>query len=391
MATPGYKTNSPISSIPESLNLASVGDYVALQYYAIFNIGTPGQSLSLVLDTGSSWVWVPGPKCACHVSTPFNSSASSTYNSTLTRLDLYYGVGEVHGYLGSDFIEIDGKKASQSFVLVDQDYNLDGLQADGLMGLAFSGLSGGHPTFVESLKSQGQISNATFSIYLSNPIDPYLESSFIIGGSDAEQYGIGEMERIDVSTNMGYWLVVVGTIRIDGVAHGSQHIGILDTGTSMLFGPSAQVNAIKDAIIKSVGTCTDDSYLFCTCEGGDLSSFPVIEFVVGEQSFAIQPENYVMDFDGICLVLVESSNDVYWVIGQPFFRQFYTVHDMENEAVFVWNAKTNSNSLSSGVSSERTGVSASATGVIAIGAIALAGYLYRRSRTSELTSPLLHT
>ena len=391
MATPGYKTNSPISSIPESLNLASVGDYVALQYYAIFNIGTPGQSLSLVLDTGSSWVWVPGPKCACHVSTPFNSSASSTYNSTLTRLDLYYGVGEVHGYLGSDFIEIDGKKASQSFVLVDQDYNLDGLEADGLMGLAFSGLSGGYPTFVESLKSQGQISNATFSIYLSNSNDPYLESSLIIGGSDEEQYGIGEKQRIDVNTGMGFWLLVVEVLRIDGVAHGSQNIGILDTGTSMIYGPTAQVNAIKNAISKAVGTCTDDYYLFCPCEGGDLSSFPVIEFVIGKQSFAIEPENYLMNWEGECLVLMESSYDVYWIIGQPFFRQFYTVHDMENEAVFVWNAKTNSNSSSSGGSSEGTGVSASATGVIAIGAIALAGYLYRRGRSSELASPLLHT
>jgi saccharopepsin len=46
-------------------------DYQNLQYYAPISLGTPAQDFKVVLDTGSSNLWVPGTACnsiACFVS-----------------------------------------------------------------------------------------------------------------------------------------------------------------------------------------------------------------------------------------------------------------------------------------------------------------------------------
>ena len=55
-------------------------------------------------------------------------------------------------------------------------------------------------------------------------------------------------------------------------------------------------------------------------------------------SFEISPETYLFPYRDECVVLIEKSNDVFWVLGMPFLREYYTVYDMENLEVLVYKS-----------------------------------------------------
>ena len=108
------------------------------QYYANISLGTPPQSLSAVLDTGSSYVFFPSSSCAssCSGSTRFNSARSTSFTALGRQKTLSYGVGSVYGTMGSDTLAVgNGSLAAQgvTFVLAEQMQDSDTRRADGLI------------------------------------------------------------------------------------------------------------------------------------------------------------------------------------------------------------------------------------------------------------------
>lgn len=110
------------------------------QYYANISLGTPPQSLSAVLDTGSSYVFFPSPSCgsSCSGSTRFNSAKSTSFTALGTQKTLNYGVGSVYGTMGSDTLAVGNGSVSLAaegvaFVLAEQMEDSETRRADGLI------------------------------------------------------------------------------------------------------------------------------------------------------------------------------------------------------------------------------------------------------------------
>jgi hypothetical protein len=75
-------------------------------YYADVGIGTPPQMFQLVLDTGSSDLWVAVTGCTiCNPVTPtFNTSESSTFQGSDHSVHVPYGSGSINGFVSSDTV-----------------------------------------------------------------------------------------------------------------------------------------------------------------------------------------------------------------------------------------------------------------------------------------------
>lgn len=323
---------------------SSLINYSNFQYVVYISVGTPLQELSFIIDTGSSWTWLPATSCDCHNSDHrFDSSKSSSFISKAENKEINYGEGHVEGILSIETFQISGLEVNeQVFVLIYEDSALDNLQSDGIFGLGFRSLSDGYLTVIENLKEQGEIDNAIFSIYLSDINEGSLNSAITIGGSDAEYYGTGEPIELEISKEFGYWITSIDLVQIGDVKSKDYTLAILDTGSSMIYGPAQQVSVVLDEISRKINDCTLESYLECPCTKGQYNDFPDFSLDMGGYIFTITPENYLYYSSGSCMVMILNSNDFYWLLGQPLFREYYSVFDMEKEKITFYKATKDS-------------------------------------------------
>jgi saccharopepsin len=125
----------------------TTADYSNLQYYAEIGLGTPPQSFKVVLDTGSSNLWVPGASCtsiACFLHAKYDATASSSYKQNGTAFGIQYGSGSVEGYISKDILEIgDLKIKNQLFGEATKEPGLAFAfgKFDGILGLAYDTIS----------------------------------------------------------------------------------------------------------------------------------------------------------------------------------------------------------------------------------------------------------
>ncbi len=80
----------------------------------IVNIGTPSQSVRVIVDTGSYDFWV-NPTCAesseellCEINGHYNPDVSSSSSSLESDMDILYGSANVQGAYYLDSVKIAG-------------------------------------------------------------------------------------------------------------------------------------------------------------------------------------------------------------------------------------------------------------------------------------------
>lgn len=77
-----------------------VRSFFGMEIFLEFDLGTPGQTLAILVDSGSDWFWVTNSQCRlCGGHTRFDHKLSSSYKDMETnKITLSYGSGDLKGY-----------------------------------------------------------------------------------------------------------------------------------------------------------------------------------------------------------------------------------------------------------------------------------------------------
>jgi len=315
-----------------------INDYENSQYYGEISLGTPEQTFNVIFDTGSSDLWVASSQCdsSCGRHAEYDSSKSSSYQANGTEFKIMYGSGPVSGFQSVDLLDMGG------LIVKDQMFaevtDASGLGAayrlgkfDGILGMAFDVLSvNSVATPFDNLISQGLIDTAQFAFYLGNSrMD---KGELVLGGTDPAHY-TGDITWVNL-LSATYWEITMGGMSVDGTSYvGAQGTkAIVDSGTSLLTGPSDTVAAIAEQIgAKEI--IAGEYMVKCDYEG-----LPDFVFTIDGKDYTLSAEDYLIPDGDLCLLGmigldIAPPTGPLWILGDVFMRKYYTVFDTENERV----------------------------------------------------------
>ncbi|GIK01569.1 vacuolar protease A [Aspergillus viridinutans] len=322
-----------------------VDNFLNAQYFSEISLGTPPQKFKVVLDTGSSNLWVPGSDCtsiACFLHTKYDSSASSTYKKNGTEFSIKYGSGELSGFVSQDTLQIgDLKVEKQDFAEATNEPGLAFAfgRFDGILGLGYDTISVDKivPPFYNML-DQGLLDAPVFAFYLGDTNEEGDDSEASFGGVDKDHY-TGELIKIPLRRK-AYWEVDFDAIALgDNIAELENTGVILDTGTSLIALPST----LADLLNKEIGAKKGFTGQYSIeCDKRD--SLPDLTFTLAGHNFTIGPYDYTLEVQGSCISSFMGMDfpepvGPLAILGDAFLRKWYSVYDLGNNAVGLAKAK----------------------------------------------------
>jgi len=309
-----------------------ISDFQNAMYYGEVDVGTPGQKIQVVWDTGSSNLWVPNtrPWLASTWHNIYDHTKSSTYKANGSKFHIEYGSGPVSGFYSSDTVSFAGMQLDDFIFAEINDYSGLGIayrvgKFDGILGLGFDSISVGHvSTVMNALVTSKQLDEPVFGFFLGNNAEGELE----FGGVDPKHYS-GEFTYVPLSSAT-YWEVDLDAVKLGGDSLSSTKKAIIDSGTSLLAGPTQEIAAIAQ---KLGATSVAGKAWAVDCS----KDVPDMTFTLGGKDFLLKKEDLILQQSGSQCILgmqgidVPAPNGPLWILGDVFMRKYYVKFDWGNK------------------------------------------------------------
>ncbi|VDP13394.1 unnamed protein product [Soboliphyme baturini] len=385
------------SSRESNVNLIkrNFDDVCPLIYVAEIQIGTPSQNLTVLMDTGSSDLWVTGTKCnnadcshvyckipflcrwfcdksccegknednPCANKHKFDVQASRSFKRMRKRFGLKYETGSCSGFVGTDRI---GGICVQNQVLGVADKLASfftELPADGICGLGFAPLSAmdAIPP-VQRMINQKLLEQPIFTIWMKQT-DYYqtVGGQLTLGGFDSDH--CSSTCRWVPLTKASYWEFYIDSVSIAPTMTSPQIVistsmsnnkikAISDTGTYLIFGPQDEVKRLAYSLgakYDQENELTDHKeilpwYIYpfqyvVPCYYAYI--LPSVVVTIRGNAYPITAQTYVIPTpEGKCMLgflgrEYNSSLDSgpAWILGDCWIRQYCQVYDMWNKRI----------------------------------------------------------
>jgi len=317
-----------------------IDDFMNAQYYGDIGVGSPPQIVSVIFDTGSSNLWVPSKNKFLQRHHLYKHQSSRTYEPNGTKFHIQYGSGAVTGVFSKDDVTL-GPFSVKGYTFAEVD-DTGGMgpayylaKFDGILGLGWDSIVvGGGPTIFNQLVKSGQLDEPVFAFYLTGSDGK--DGELLLGGVDPAHYS-GNFDTIPL-TSETYWQVALTGVRVGGRPVSSTTKAIIDSGTSLLAGPSHEVRQLAQAV--GATPMIAGEYAI-SCDAPNATS---IEFELDGHSYKLEPSDYILNTGGACLfgmmgIDIPAPAGPLWILGDVFMRKYYVKFDYGSQSVGIAVAK----------------------------------------------------
>ncbi|TRM67800.1 aspartic peptidase domain-containing protein [Schizophyllum amplum] len=312
-------------------------NFMNAQYFTEITLGTPPQNFKVILDTGSSNLWVPSAKCtsiACFLHAKYDSASSSSFKENGTAFAIQYGTGSMEGFVSNDVLTIgDIAIPGQDFAEATKEPGLTFAfgKFDGILGLGYDTISVNHitPPFYNMVNKK-LIDEPVFSFRLGSSEEDGGEAIF--GGIDKSAYK-GDLDYVPLRRK-AYWEVELEKISFNGEELELEMTGAaIDTGTSLIALPTD----IAEMLNAEIGAKKSwNGQYQVPCES--VPNLPELSFYFGGKAYPLKGTDYILEVQGTCIssftgMDINLPGGSLWIIGDVFLRKYYTVYDLGRDAV----------------------------------------------------------
>ncbi len=334
-------------------------------YMINFTLGTPAQEvIGVVIDTGSSDLWVSSPKnklcekIGCYSYGTYDPDLSSTWKYNNSKFAIYYGDNTyAKGDFGMDTMQIgDVSIPNLNFAVA-----LDSDSPVGVFGIGFNTLEvapNSYINFPGALVANGLINSQAYSIFLN---DKNAESGTILFGAVDHSKYEGPLITVPIVSNTRTAVRLTGlSIEDRGCEINTfpayswysstfgQHnkdglFALLDTGSTLTMLPKNFVAAIG----KAFDAYYEDGNYFYSCNAEERR----VKFKFGCQTISVPLSNfldeayyedntpvYFPNGDRMCFMDFIETDDMP-ILGDSFLRSAYVVMDLDNKEASLAQAK----------------------------------------------------
>ncbi|KAG7861183.1 hypothetical protein KL919_001917 [Ogataea angusta] len=320
------------------------------------NVTVGDDTLPLLIDTGSEYLWVYGANCtdsSCANKDLYQESSGTESGSSFA---LSYSSGSASGSVVSDSLQLAGLTADNfSFGVASQVPDLfEGYSFAGVLGLPATNTTDGMTNLVTFLQNQGSLEKGVFALCLGayNTTDGDSNAGMLVFGKDVAELYDGTIYYASVVENTNnYWQVAVDSVSVDGYEvsfdeatvdgdeSSTKRLAVVDSGTTSIVTASADATKLHSFFNDSV---TDGSNFAVPC-----NTTYELAFEIGGQKWTIGPEDYLgsaysssSQYSGYCVSNIVGSSSLdngTWILGSLFLKNYYVTFDLDSAKVGLAN------------------------------------------------------
>uniref|UniRef100_A0A0K0F105 Peptidase A1 domain-containing protein n=1 Tax=Strongyloides venezuelensis TaxID=75913 RepID=A0A0K0F105_STRVS len=324
-----------------------VDSFYDVEYLGNISIGTPGQKFRVVLDTGSSNLWVVDKSCLksgiknnpCAGKSAFNSKRSLTYKNKHRKFSIRYGLGYASGFIGEDTLQFLGRKRTRIRMKKIEFGQADRISPDdayspieGVLGLAFRTIANDDmtPPLISAMHRK-LLAKPLFSVHL-RTIRGALSiygGKFTYGAVNKDNCGpvIGYQKLSHAS----YWQFKMKSLSINKLKYNHGFEAIADTGTSIVGAPPA----IAEGFARELNGQYAPQYGFFLVDCAKKNKGLNIKLL--KLNLKIKRKHIITQYKNLCRLNIfpfaSGGFGPSFILGDPLHASYCVIYDIENKRI----------------------------------------------------------